>query len=175
MKKRTLITVTAAGAVVLGGWSGGASAHGDHGGPGKRHLTLEHAVAKAEGAVKGVAASAELEDGSRWELDVLTKRGTLYKMRISADGKLSKKAVKTLDSDAKADARALKKARVFLLQAACNALGAVPGTVTSVELEHDGRKPPVWEVDIRDHKGVEREVFVSTTGGKVLSVGDEDD
>ncbi|MGW3563019.1 PepSY domain-containing protein [Streptomyces sp. NPDC000941] len=60
------------------------------------------------------------------------------------------------------------KTKIDLKQAADAAVASVAGKVTSVELEgHRGKT--VWKVDVLTAKGVEHEVTVNSTSGKVTA------
>jgi uncharacterized membrane protein YkoI len=190
MRKKTLMVIAATGLVALGGGTAVALADEDareritrtvtRDEPVRTDLTVEQAIAKAQEAVKGSVESVELEDGgSKWELDLLAENGSWREVTVHADGRVTHKAKDDSD-DSKEDlaqdrAEALKAARVSASQAAATAVGPVPGTVTSVELENDVRGP-FWKVEIRDGEGVEHEVFVDAAEDRVLSsrVSDDD-
>lgn len=188
MKKRNLIVIATAGVLALGGGTAVALADDDTreqvtrtvtgGEPARTDLTVEQAIAKAQEAVKGTVGSVDLEDdGSAWDLEVLAEDGSWHEAEIDAKGKVTREAPdKSDDSDDsvqekaldKAEADALKAAKVPAAQAASAAVGSVAGTVTSVEFEDAGDKP-AWKVEVKDGGGVVHEVFVDAADGKVVS------
>jgi uncharacterized membrane protein YkoI len=71
-------------------------------------------------------------------------------------------------------AAAARSARVLVQDALAAALKAVPGTVSSAELDR-GRSGPAWEVDVLARNGTEHEVTVDATNAEVLSAVRSDD
>ncbi|MFJ9742484.1 PepSY domain-containing protein [Streptomyces sp. NPDC101166] len=160
--KRKLVIAAVAASVAIGG--GTAVAFADDGARGATHgvsgakVTAGQAIAAALKAQPGTVVSAGLDgDGADrgWEIDVLGEGTTAHTVLVdSADGRVLGKETDGDDADDVREARALlKDARVGAAEAARTA--AVRGTVTSVELDEDGRGG--WDVETTDPSAKEHE------------------
>ncbi|MFE7214845.1 PepSY domain-containing protein [Streptomyces sp. NPDC001698] len=79
-------------------------------------------------------------------------------------------ADRVVDTAGRGDAVLAESARTGLGQAVDTALGEVPDTATSAELDghhHDGAA--AWHVDVTDDQGAAREVVVDARTGKVTA------
>ncbi|MBQ0828134.1 PepSY domain-containing protein [Streptomyces tagetis] len=175
--KRNIVIAAVAAAVVIGGGAATALATGgedgsaahraevraadarvsadrapeDRGG-GSARVDAAEAIAAALRHTPGTAVSAELDDaddaGGRlvWEVDVLTGGGEWRQVLVDpADGRVLGSHREHEDDTAEVRS-ALKGTSVDAAGAARAAAGK--GTVTSVELDEDGRVP-AWEVETR--------------------------
>ncbi|MFH8608308.1 PepSY domain-containing protein [Streptomyces sp. NPDC018029] len=145
-------------------------------------VTAADAVKAALADTKGTAVSAELDDedgGLVWDVDILNGK-TWHSVEVDpGTGKvLGSWTEKDDDGDDAADAArlnsALKGASVTAADAA--RAGADKGTVTSVDLDDDGRAT-AWSVETTDSKGAESEYNVDLKTDKVTAdhQGDHDD
>ncbi|QKV92515.1 PepSY domain-containing protein [Streptomyces sp. NA02950] len=96
-----------------------------------------------------------------------------------ASGKVAAHPSESDDKDdADNDAKAAAKARVTLSDAAGSALKAVPGTLSSIDLDDDARTA-AWDAEILGKDGTWHEVTVDASSGKVLDQhvdrGEDDD
>ncbi|WP_151773459.1 PepSY domain-containing protein [Streptomyces abyssomicinicus] len=162
----------------------------DEGGAGATATTVKAdvraAVTAALAEAKGVVASAELDDdgdGDRsvWEVEVVGTDGTRTEVLIDpGNGRAlgDTRADDDDDRDDRDEAVALRKAGTDAEAAAGVALRKVPGTVVSVDFEHDGDddrgRAPAWEVEVIGEDGVEREILVDAGSGKAALGGDDD-
>ncbi|MEU6991973.1 PepSY domain-containing protein [Streptomyces sp. NPDC046465] len=137
-------------------------------------VTAADAIKAALAHTKGTAVSAELDDedgGLVWDVDVL-KGSTWHNVEVDpGTGKVLGSWVdKDDDGDDAADAArvnsALKDASVSAADAA--RAGADKGTVTSVDLDDDG-KAVAWNVETTGAKGAESEYDVDLKTGKVTA------
>ncbi|MFF1380361.1 PepSY domain-containing protein [Streptomyces sp. NPDC058308] len=143
-------------------------------------VTAPDAIKAALAHTKGTAVSAELDDedgGLVWDVDVL-KGSTWHSVEVDpGTGKVLGSWVdKDDDGDDAADAArvnsALKGASVSAADAA--RAGAGKGTVTSVDLDDDG-KAVAWNVETTGAKGAESEYNVDLKTGKVTPDHDDRD
>lgn len=117
--------------------------------------------------------SIESEDnGTRWEVQVVTSDGTEYEMDISSDGsKLVSGPRKEDDEPAdKAKHRdRVKAAKLDYEAAAKKLLEAIPGgRITELNLDTE-RGRTVWEADVIDDSDKKHEVDLDASSGKVLA------
>ncbi|MER7940168.1 MULTISPECIES: PepSY domain-containing protein [unclassified Streptomyces] len=145
--------------------------------------TVDEAVGAALKAVPGTVTEAELDDddddGGRtvWELDVYGADKVWHDVTVDAgSGKLLSDRE---DDNGDRDRHAPRSAAVSLDAALKAALGAQPGTVTSVDLDDDddddGRRgAPRWDVDITGKDGKQHELRVDAKSGKVTADHDDD-
>ncbi|MFB7219513.1 PepSY domain-containing protein [Streptomyces sp. NPDC056227] len=140
---------------------------------------LDDAVAAAVKAVPGTVTEAERddEDGKPvWELDVYGSDRTWHDVTVDAR---SAKVLGTHASDDNDDGRnrhAPRSAAVPLGAAVDAALRAVPGTVTSIELDDTvGRSGTLhWEVDITGKDGNRHELNVDARTAAVTADRSDD-
>ncbi|MGV9291712.1 PepSY domain-containing protein [Streptomyces sp. NPDC003719] len=153
-------------------------------------VTAGDALAAALREVPGTAVSAELDsedddddrdvrgkgdDGGReravWEVDVLAGDGTWHGVRIDpATGEVL--GERTEDEDDTAEVRAALKGTSVGAAEAAKAAGAGHGTVTSVELDDDGRHgdgTAVWEVGTRSAGQAGQDWRVDGRTGEVMA------
>ncbi|ROQ65954.1 putative membrane protein YkoI [Streptomyces sp. 840.1] len=175
MKRKIVIAAVTAAVLAAGGTAtavalaGGGPTSGTPGRDSAR-VTVGDAAAAAVRAVPGTVTEAELDDEDGrlvWELDVYGSERTRHDVTVDpADGKVLADHVDSDDGDRSAP----RKTSVTLDDAVRAALGSVPGTVTSVELEdHDGRtgRAVHWEVDVRGKDGAKHELDVDAKTAKV--------
>ncbi|MBL1286174.1 PepSY domain-containing protein [Streptomyces sp. NPDC057067] len=145
--------------------------------------TVDEAVGAALKAVPGTVTEAELDDddddGGRtvWELDVYGADKVWHDVTVDAgSGKVL--SDREDDDNGDRDRHAPRSAAVSLDAALKAALGAQPGTVTSVGLDDDdddGRRgTPRWDVDITGKDGKQHELRVDAKSGKVTVDHDDD-
>ncbi|CAM5580410.1 PepSY domain-containing protein [Streptomyces fumanus] len=156
MKRKAVIAAVTA-AVLLGGGTATALAvaeDDDRAVPAR--VGAADAITAALRHTAGTAVSAELEDEddgrpAAWEVDILAGDDTWHSVRIDpATGKvLGSRADDAEDDDPAGVRAALKRTSVTAAQAAASA----KGTVTSVELDDDGRGG--WEVETRSGDGAD--------------------
>ncbi|MFD0024217.1 PepSY domain-containing protein [Streptomyces sp. NPDC058382] len=194
--KRKIIIAAVTAAVLVGGGAATAVALADddgHGGDARTattgssaagrgtanaRVTVGDAVRAAAGAVPGTVTEAELDDedgGLVWELDVYGSDRAWHDVTVDpGDGKVLGKRV---DRDDDGDRHAPRTTPVTLDEAVAAALGSVPGTVTSVELDDpDGRtgRTVRWEVDVRGDDGRKHELNVDAKTAEVTVDRSED-
>ncbi|WP_405777091.1 PepSY domain-containing protein [Streptomyces sp. NBC_00859] len=121
-------------------------------------VTVDRVIGAARAAVPGTVTSAELDHG-RWEVDLHGEDGAWHELRLD---RLTGKVVTSRHDGGDQDDR--KGAPVTAVRAASAARGAVPGTVTSVELDN-GR----WEADVTARDASRHEVRVDLNTGRVTS------
>lgn len=173
--KRKIVIAAVTAAVLAGGGTATAVALAG-GGPTSKtpsgdstRVTVGDAAAAAVRAVPGTVTEAELDDEDGrlvWELDVYGSDRARHDVTVDPDS--GKVLGKHVDNDD--DRSAPRKTSVTLDDAVRAALGSVPGTVTSVELEdHDGRtgRAVHWEVDVRGKDGAKHERDVDAKTAKV--------
>ena len=142
-------------------------------------VTAADAITAALKSVPGTAVSADLEDeGSSlvWDVDVLSSGGTWHSVDVDpGTGKVLGSHTERDDdaddaddaADDTAEARAALKGTSVTSAVAAKA-GASKGTVTSVDLDDDGRTA-AWEVDTTGVNGVEKEWKVDARSGAVVA------
>lgn len=177
--KRNLVIATIAAATLIGGGTYTAVAvDGDNSTPGPvtqlppphgssrpqimswPPLSAEQAADAAVKEVPGTVASIEHNRrGAHWEIDVLDKDGRTHELTVGPDGTVR-------PDDGSGYRVALEHATVDARQAADAALAAVPGAVTSVEI--DGDRAGYWEVDVLAGDGRTHELNVQARTGEVL-------
>ncbi|NED93678.1 peptidase M4 [Streptomyces sp. SID11233] len=180
--KRKIVIAAVTAAVLIGGGAATAVALADDDGHDSAarsstasgttaRTTVGEAVAAAVTAVPGTVTEAELDDEDGrlvWELDVYGSERVWHDVTVDpGNGQVLGKRV---DHDDDGDRHAPRRTAVTLDEAVRAALGSVPGTVTSVELEdHDGRggRAVRWEVDIRGKDGAKHERNVDAKTAKV--------
>ncbi|MDQ0774456.1 putative membrane protein YkoI [Streptomyces aurantiacus] len=144
-------------------------------------VTAADAITAALKSVPGTAVSADLDDeGSSlvWDVDVLSSGGTWHSVDVDpGTGKvLGSHTERDDDADDAADtaeARAALKGTSVTAAEAAKA-GAAKGTVTSVDLDDDGRNP-AWEVDTTSANGAEKEWKVGLNSTEVTADRSSDD
>ncbi|MFJ8918916.1 PepSY domain-containing protein [Streptomyces sp. NPDC102415] len=146
--------------------------------------TVDEAVGAALKAVPGTVTEAELDDdddhGGRtvWELDVYGADKVWHDVTVDAgSGKVL--SDREDDDNGDRDRHAPRSAAVSLDAALKAALGAQPGTVTSVDLDDDDdddgrRAAPRWDVDVTGKDGRQHELRVDAKSGKVTVDHDDD-
>ncbi|MER8001569.1 PepSY domain-containing protein [Streptomyces sp. NPDC095613] len=148
--------------------------------PGERgtKLTASDAAAAALRQHPGAVTSVDLDDddagNGRWEVDLLGKDNRWYELDVNATtGSVRTHSDDDGGDDSDDDDRAaLRSATVTAREAASAALGSVPGTVTSAELDDDGGNR--WEVDVRGKDGRSHELHVDARTAKVSADRDDD-
>ncbi|MGW0779481.1 PepSY domain-containing protein [Streptomyces sp. NPDC002913] len=143
--------------------------------------TVDEAVGAALKAVPGTVTEAELDDDddSRtvWELDVYGSDKVWHDVTVDAS---TGTVLSDRDDDGNddRDRHAPRSAAVSLDAAVKAALGAQPGTVTSVDLDDDDdddrRGALRWDVDVAGKDGKEHELRVDAKSGKVAVDHDDD-
>lgn len=172
--------------------SGGSRADEGTAGAAAAKTDVRAALTAALAKTKGVAASAEFDDdGDRpvWEVEVAGKDGTVTEVRVDPAKGTVLDSVRDEDDDSgddsgddrkedRGEAAALRKAGTDADAAAAAALKKVPGTVVSVDFEHDGDDDrggaPAWEVEVIGEDGKEHEVLVDAGSGKAALDADDD-
>ncbi|MET9530386.1 PepSY domain-containing protein [Streptomyces sp. NPDC006649] len=192
MKRNYVIACIAAGALAAGGTATGvALADGGGSGPGSSPIaaptkasapagadapaasttsgaasgagssgvaTVDRVVRSAQASEPGTVTSAELDHG-RWEVDLYGKDRVWHEIHLD---RRTAEVIASRPDGGDQDDR--KGAPVTAVHAAAAALGAVPGTVTSVELDN-GR----WEAEVTAHNGSRHGVYIDLSTGKVTS------
>ncbi|MFJ3495253.1 PepSY domain-containing protein [Streptomyces sp. NPDC086091] len=140
-------------------------------------LTAAEAIAKALEAQPGTAVSADLDtaadrddDGDDrhrgWEVDILGKGSTSYQVVLDpSSGRVLDTRTDRSDDDARQDRALLKGADVTAAEAA--KAGAAKGTVTSVDLDDDGKG--TWDVETDGDTAKERDWNVDLASGAVTA------
>ena len=154
-------------------------------GPEAERLTVDEAVGAALKAVPGTVTEAELDedDDDRdrvvWKLDVYGSDKVWHDVTVDArNGTVL--SDREDDGNDDRDRHAPRSSAVSLDAAVKAALGAQPGTVTSVDLDDDndddnGRAgAPRWDVDVAGKDGKEHELHVDAKNGKVTVDHDND-
>ncbi|MFJ4838980.1 PepSY domain-containing protein [Streptomyces sp. NPDC088746] len=199
--KRNIAIATLTAAVLVGGGlvTTVAFADSDSGGKDDRAATADRAsgvsgeqkagrttVGEAAGAalkaVPGSVTGAELDDDDDsdrtvWELDVYGSDKVWYDVSVdAANGKVLSDR-EDEDNDDR-DRHAPRSAAVSLDAAVKAALGAQPGTVTSVDLDDDdddGKRGALrWDVEVAGKDGKQHELHVDAKSGKVTVDQDDD-
>ncbi|MFE4688451.1 PepSY domain-containing protein [Streptomyces sp. NPDC056749] len=144
---------------------------------------VDEAVAAALKAVPGTVTEAERDDDDDartvWELDVYGSDKVWHDVTVDAgSGKVL--SDREDDDNDDRDRHAPRSATVSLDAAVKAALGAQPGTVTSVDLDDDGdddrrERAPHWDVDVTGKDGKQHELHVDAKSGKVTVDHDDDD
>ncbi|MEU3218826.1 PepSY domain-containing protein [Streptomyces sp. NPDC006971] len=190
MKRRIVVAAVAAAVLVGGGTATAVAFADDEGhdrdaarssapGAGTARVDVGDATAAAVEAVPGTVTEAELddEDGTVvWELDVYGSDGRWHDVTVDA-GRGTVLGTHAADDRDGRDAHAPRSAAVSLDAAVRAALGAAPGTVTSVDLDddHDGRGGAShWEVEVRGENGTHHELNVDARTGKVTADRSDD-
>ncbi|MFF2012823.1 PepSY domain-containing protein [Streptomyces sp. NPDC058195] len=188
--KRKIVIAAVTAAVLAGGGAATAVAFADDNGhdrearssvadDGTARVDVKDAVAAALRAVPGTATEAELDDedgGLVWEVDVYGSDKARHDVTVDAgNGKVLGQHTDEDDGDDRGQ-KASGPARVSLDAAVDAALKSSPGTVTSVDLDHDrdGRAQH-WEVEVRAKDGKEHELKVDAATGKVSASPVDDD
>ncbi|MFJ6016440.1 PepSY domain-containing protein [Streptomyces sp. NPDC092952] len=188
--KRKIVIAAVTAAVLAGGGAATAVAFADDdghdrevtssvAGDGTARVDVKEAVAAALKAVPGTATEAELDDedgGLVWEVDVDGSDKVRHDVTVDAgNGKVLDRHTDK-DEDDDHGGQASGRARVSLDAAVDAALEARPGTVTSVDLDHDrdGRAQQ-WEVEVTAKDGKEHELTVDAATGKVTADRVDDD
>ena len=201
--KRKIAIATLTAAVLVGGGLATTAAFADSDSSGKddRTATADRAadgtgeqrtgrttVGEAAGAalkaVPGTVTEAELDDDDDsgrtvWELDVYGSDKVWHD--VTVDDRNSKVLSDREDDDDDRDRHAPRSAAVSLDAAVKAALGAQPGTVTSVDLDDDdddddGKRGALrWDVDVAGKDGKQHELHVDAKSGKVTVDQDDDD
>ncbi|MFH8464826.1 PepSY domain-containing protein [Streptomyces sp. NPDC017991] len=140
-------------------------------------VTAADAIAAALKNVQGTAVSADLDDeGSSlvWNVDVLSSGGAWHSVRIDpGTGKVLGSHAEQEDADDTAEARAALKGSSVTAEEAAKA-AAAKGTVTSVDLDDDGRTSG-WDVDTTASNGTEKEWKVDLKSAAVTADTSSDD
>ncbi|ANS68014.1 Asp-rich hydrophilic protein (putative membrane protein) [Streptomyces lincolnensis] len=140
---------------------------------GSAKVTAADAIAAALKHTPGTAVSADYDDQdgddrgpAAWEVDVLGSGSTWHSVRIDpANGKVLGSHTEREDDTAEVRA-ALKGSSVTAQEAAKAAAGK--GTVTSVDLDDDGRDKG-WDVETHAAGKAEQDWTVDLTTGKVTA------
>ncbi|TLS40993.1 peptidase propeptide and YpeB domain protein [Streptomyces montanus] len=139
-------------------------------------VTAAEAIESALRHTSGTVVSADLdgkdEDGpANWEVEVLAKDSTWHSVRLDpATGDVIGSHVEKAeqdDADDTAQVRAALKGTSVSAEEAAKA-AAAKGTVTSVDLDDDG-KSPSWGADTRATGGTEREWNVDLNSARVTA------
>jgi uncharacterized membrane protein YkoI len=138
------------------------------------------AVATARDAVgSGTVISVEQEqNGSAWEVLVVTSDQTEHEVHTNADGTATTGDPVTDDSDADDRAenqRFVDAAKIDVRDAAARLTDEVAGAVTELGLD-DHAGTVVWEGDVRDDSGTKHSIRIDAGSGDVVTnVVDTDD
>lgn len=141
---------------------------------------LQAAAATARDAVgSGTVISIEQEqNGSAWEVLVVTEDGAEHEVHTDADGTNVEGTPRTDDSDAEDTAenkRFVGAAELDVNDAATRLTDTVAGTVTELGLD-DHAGTVVWEGDVRDTAGAKHSIRIDAGSGDVVTnVVDTDD
>jgi uncharacterized membrane protein YkoI len=141
---------------------------------------LQAAAAIARDAVgSGTVISIEQEqNGSAWEVLVVTDDGAEHEVHTDADGANVEGTPRTDDSDAEDTAenkRFVDAAELDVNDAATRLTDTVAGTVTELGLD-DHAGTVVWEGDVRDTAGAKHSIRIDAGSGDVVTnVVDTDD
>lgn len=136
------------------------------------HEDLLRAGETALAKVDGTLTSIEGEDnGTRWEVQVVTSDGTEHEVELSADGKDVLRGPIAEHDDAADKAKRSKRvtaAKIDFRKAAEIMAGVVPdGRITELDLDsHNGQT--VWEGNIVVGSQTKHEVRIDAGTGKVL-------
>ncbi|RNL72801.1 PepSY domain-containing protein [Streptomyces sp. I6] len=169
MMRRTLATATLTAALLAGGGTAGAFAvqngDGDRGDAAQSKITISEAIDTALGAAPGTVTGAGLDD-AEWEVDIHGRDGDRHDVTVDA---ATGEVVSTERSDGDDHDPSAQDAPVTATRAAEAAESAVPGTVTSVQLDH-AHGPGgtvVWEAEVRGLDGREHDLTVDVKTAKV--------
>ncbi|MFJ6944996.1 PepSY domain-containing protein [Streptomyces wuyuanensis] len=174
MKRRKPAIAILTAAVLAGGGTAAAFAVQNGDGDGDRDdaaqaraakVTISQAIDTALGAAPGTVTGAGLDD-AEWEVDIHGRDGDRHDVTLdAATGKIT--SAERSDGDGRAPSA--QDAPVTAALAAEAAESAVPGTVTSVELDHaDGPgNALVWEAEVQGLDGREHELTVDAKSAKV--------
>jgi uncharacterized membrane protein YkoI len=125
----------------------------------------------------GTAVAAELDTEARnlvWDVDVLTSNDTWHSIQIDpGTGKVLGSHTEQEDAEDTAQARAALKGSSVTAAEAAEA-GAAKGTVTSVDLDDEGRTHG-WDLDTTGADGVESEWQVALDTAKITADRSADD
>ncbi|MFC8225583.1 PepSY domain-containing protein [Streptomyces sp. NPDC057287] len=146
-------------------------------------VAVDEAVGVALKAVPGTVTEAERDDddddraGTVWELDVYGSDKVWHDVTVdAASGKVL--SDREDDDNDDRDRHAPRSAAVSLDAAVKAALGAQPGTVTSVDLDDDDDDHTSgalrWDVDVTGKDGKQHELHVDAKSGKVTVDHDDD-
>lgn len=145
-------------------------------------IDLEQALLLANKAVKGDIVSVEYDQEDRtvngnYEIKIITNNNE-QEVKVHANtGKVTKEEVERLDKEDLAEYRAMKQAKLTLMQAISKANQTLKGTVLEAEFETDFGKP-VYKVEIGKNNQVYKIVIDSTTGNIIRNqarAADSDD
>ncbi|MFJ6849999.1 PepSY domain-containing protein [Streptomyces sp. NPDC091271] len=199
--KRNIAIATLTAAVLVGGGLATTAAFADSDSSGKddrtatadraadntgeqrtARTTVDAATGAALKAVPGTVTEAELDDDDDsdrtvWELDVYGSDKVWHDVTVDAGtGKVL--SDREDDENDDRDRHAPRAAAVSLDAAVKAALGAQPGTVTSVDLDDDdddGKRDALrWDVDVAGKDGKQHELHVDAKSGKVTVDQDDD-
>ncbi|MFF5103214.1 PepSY domain-containing protein [Streptomyces sp. NPDC000134] len=185
MKRNIVVAAVTAAALIGGGTATALAVTGDDDRDEPRiaaaDATASDALAAALRHTPGTAVSAGLEDAdddeggkAAWEVDVLVGDGTWHSVRVDpATGEVLGSRADTEDDDDTAEVRAALKGTSVTAAEAVRAASA-KGTVTSVDLDDDGRSA-TWEAETRSGGGAERDWRVDPDTGKVTADRADDD
>ncbi|MFD6278154.1 PepSY domain-containing protein [Streptomyces sp. NPDC060209] len=149
-------------------------------------VTVDEAVGAALKTVPGTVTEAERDDddddGARtvWELDVYGSDKVWHDVTVDASSGKVLSDREDDDNDDR-DRHAPRSAAISLDAAVKAALGAQPGTVTSVDLDDDSdddnsrHGAPHWDVDVTGKDGKQHELHVDAKSGKATVDHDDDD
>lgn len=188
-------TVLVAGALAVAGCASGSSGSAGSGSSGSgsasasasgaattaaSNAALLAAVATARDAVgSGIVVSVEREqNGSAWEVLVVTSDQAEHEVHTNADGTATTGDPVTDDSDADDRAehqRFVDAATIDVQDAAARLTDEVSGAVTELGLDDHAGKV-VWEGDVRDDSGTKHSIRIDAGSGDVVTnVVDTDD
>ncbi|MER5982116.1 PepSY domain-containing protein [Streptomyces sp. NPDC001787] len=169
---------TAPKTITTGGDDAQAAPRGDG------RVSLDGAIAAALRSVPGTVTGAELDDDDDdgrdvWELDVFGADKVWHD--VTVDARNGTVRTDRDDDNDDRDRHAPRSASVSLNSAVQSALRTAPGSVTSVELDHDddddgrGGGVPRWDIDITGEDGHHHELHVDARNGTVTVDRDDDD
>lgn len=187
--RRTIVSaaVLFAGALAVTGCAGGSDTASDSGSasstPGAAsgdatttaasNDALAAAAATARAAVgSGTVVSIEQEqNGTAWEVLVVTDDHTEHEVHTDASGEKTTGTPRVDDSDAEDRAenqRLVEGAEIDVADAAGRLQDTVAGTVTELGLD-DHAGTIVWEGDVRDSSGTKHSIRIEAGSGDVVT------
>ncbi|MFG1695603.1 PepSY domain-containing protein [Nonomuraea sp. NPDC049309] len=150
-----------------------ATPNGSPGTPGSAEQSLEDLKQAGQAAVAAVPGSKVIsmeteENGSRWEIQVVSEDGTEYELDVEGGKVVTGPTIEQDDADDKAELRdRVAAAKLDYAQAADKIATAVPeGRITELALD-DERDKTVWESDVVTTDGTKHEVTVDAVTGDV--------
>ena len=145
----------------------------------KSKISLEQAIAIAQKAVKGDLISADFDqndymEGGKFEVTFISN-DTEHEVNIDAsNGKVLKTKQEKLDAEELAEYKAMKQAKISLIQAMQKATQAVNGKTIEAKFDLENGKP-VYEIEIAKGMQINKLVIDSMSGQIISSQLDNED